>query len=197
MPGGPNSSFKPNLLRYTNNMAEGACHVVGSATQVGLTQALCPTEDIRMPSIDLKQSALRLVELGRLIVRAYIEWDSEKIAQLATEFAETKRLVQIHLIENPAVQLPGADAAEARAVLRKIASGEPLPAEEALIGKIVDCGFDTVDFDEIGTDELYSWMSHIDYAEGLYQAGALIVACGTLPKELSTYVNEARQCFAF
>ena len=36
-----NNSFKPNLLRYTNNMAGKACHVVGSATQVGLTQALC------------------------------------------------------------------------------------------------------------------------------------------------------------
>src|SRR3546814_1937120 len=36
----PNNSFKPNLLRYTNNMAGRACHVVASATQVGLTQAL-------------------------------------------------------------------------------------------------------------------------------------------------------------
>src|SRR5690606_24155437 len=36
----PNNSFKPNLLRSTNNMAGKACHVVGSATQVGLTQAL-------------------------------------------------------------------------------------------------------------------------------------------------------------
>ena len=36
----PNNSFKPNLLRYTNNVAEKACHVVASATQVGLTQAL-------------------------------------------------------------------------------------------------------------------------------------------------------------
>ena len=34
------NSFKPNSLRYTNNMAEEACHGVGSATQVGLTQAL-------------------------------------------------------------------------------------------------------------------------------------------------------------
>src|SRR5690606_6889426 len=37
-----NNSFKPNLLRYTNNMAGKACHVVGYATQVGLTQALGP-----------------------------------------------------------------------------------------------------------------------------------------------------------
>jgi len=35
-----NNLFKPNLLRYTNNVAEKACHIVGSATQVGLTQAL-------------------------------------------------------------------------------------------------------------------------------------------------------------
>ena len=35
-----NNSFKPNLLRYTNNVAGKACHVVGYATQVGLTQAL-------------------------------------------------------------------------------------------------------------------------------------------------------------
>ena len=36
----PNNSFKPNLLRYTKHMAEKACHVFGSTTQVGLTQAL-------------------------------------------------------------------------------------------------------------------------------------------------------------
>lgn len=36
----PNSLFKPNLLRYTKHMAGKACHVFGSATQVGLTQVL-------------------------------------------------------------------------------------------------------------------------------------------------------------
>src|SRR3546814_20643495 len=36
----PNNSLKPNLLRYTHNMAGSACHVVASATQVGLTQVL-------------------------------------------------------------------------------------------------------------------------------------------------------------
>jgi hypothetical protein len=33
----PNSAFKPNSFRYANNMAEKACHVLGSATRVGLT----------------------------------------------------------------------------------------------------------------------------------------------------------------
>ena len=36
----PNNAFKPNLLRSTKHMAEKACHVFGSATQVGLTQVL-------------------------------------------------------------------------------------------------------------------------------------------------------------
>jgi hypothetical protein len=35
-----NNSFKPTPLRYTNNMAGKACHVVGSTTRRGLTQAL-------------------------------------------------------------------------------------------------------------------------------------------------------------
>src|SRR5690606_7946968 len=42
----PNNSFKPNLLRYTKHMAEKACHVFGSATQVGLTQALAGMNNI-------------------------------------------------------------------------------------------------------------------------------------------------------
>src|SRR3546814_9767192 len=35
-----NNSFKPNALRYTKHMADKACHVFGSTTHVGLTQAL-------------------------------------------------------------------------------------------------------------------------------------------------------------
>ena len=31
--------FKPNLLRYTKNVARKDCRVVGQVTQVGLTQA--------------------------------------------------------------------------------------------------------------------------------------------------------------
>ena len=45
-PVAPNNSFKPNLLRYTKHMAEKACHVFGSTTQVGLTQALGGTGEI-------------------------------------------------------------------------------------------------------------------------------------------------------
>ena len=35
-----NNSFKPNPLRYSHNMAEKACHVLASTTQVGLIRTL-------------------------------------------------------------------------------------------------------------------------------------------------------------
>ena len=46
-----NNSFKPNLLRYGNGVAEEACHAVASTAQVGLTQALGPYET----TMDAKQ----------------------------------------------------------------------------------------------------------------------------------------------
>ena len=36
----PNKSFKPNLLRYGNGVAEEACHAAASTTQVGLSSGV-------------------------------------------------------------------------------------------------------------------------------------------------------------
>ena len=46
----PNNSFKPNLLRYSNGVAEEACHAVASTTQVGLTRTLASQQE-RMCSV--------------------------------------------------------------------------------------------------------------------------------------------------
>ena len=59
----PNNSFKPNLLRSGNGVAEKACHAVTCTTQVGLTQALCGNAiniAVILPSVSLRQ------RLGRL-----------------------------------------------------------------------------------------------------------------------------------
>ncbi len=146
---------------------------------------------------ELRHSADRLSELDRLIVRSFIEWDPKALATLVTEFADTKRAVQAYLIENPSVPLPGEEAAAARSVLSKIASGDQLPGEKALTGQIVDCDLDDDDLEEIGAQELYSWISHIEYANGLFKAGALIANCGSLPSTLQALLSEARQCYAF
>ena len=146
---------------------------------------------------ELRQSADRLDELGRLVARAFIECNLELITQLATEFSETKRRVQAHLIEYPSTELVGTEAATARSILHKIAAKEPLIVEDALIGRIIDCDLDDNELEEIGEDEFYSWMNPTQYAKGLFKAGALITNCGSIPNNLVIFLDEARQCFAF
>jgi elongation factor Ts len=41
----PNNSFKPNLLRSSESVAEKACHAFASTTQVGLIQVLGPMDN--------------------------------------------------------------------------------------------------------------------------------------------------------
>jgi hypothetical protein len=145
---------------------------------------------------ELVKVTLRLDELGRQIIRAFIEWNPTELSEFLVEFAESKRAIHAHLIENPVAQLGGETHAAARKILTTIAAGAPLPAEAALIGKLVDCGLDHADLAEIGSQELYSWISHIEYAEGLYKAGSLIINSGALPGNLGAFLREARQCFA-
>src|SRR3546814_20379132 len=73
----PNNSFKPNLLRYTNNMAGRACHVVASATKVGLTQVL---------EIGRESCRERLCQLVQIMVDA--------------ESLKTKNIITIRYISN-------------------------------------------------------------------------------------------------
>ncbi|HYS57974.1 MAG TPA: DUF4145 domain-containing protein [Burkholderiales bacterium] len=143
----------------------------------------------------------RLIELGPLIVRAIVEWRTDEWARNVSEFADIKTQLQRELlIERSLVNLSGPAVADVRAVLKKIAAGELLPVEQALSGGPLKDALRLLtedDFEELGREGLYSWMSHVEYAQGLYRAGALVVARGEVPKNLERFTDEARQCFAF
>lgn len=147
------------------------------------------------------RSAQRLIELGPLMVRAIIEWKTDKVRRYFSEYSEVKFQVRKVLIDQSVVNVPGSAAADVRAVLKKIAADEPLPVEQALAGgplkNALPGPLSEDDFEELGRESLYSWMSHVEYAEGLYRAGALVVACGEIPKNLERFTAEARQCYAF
>ena len=68
----PNNSFKPNLLRYTKHMAEKACHVFGSTTQVGLTQALGLTTKCLALCAQTATATCQTTFLAKLACRAQI-----------------------------------------------------------------------------------------------------------------------------
>lgn len=146
---------------------------------------------------ELINDALRLDELGRSIAKACIEWDPTKLGVLIEEFFQAKNRISASVIAHPVVQLPGTSNAKAREIVMRVAARQSLPIEESLLARLVDCELDEEQLEEIGTEELYSWMSHVDYARGLYKAGALVVGCGSIPDGLRTFVGEARQCFAF
>jgi hypothetical protein len=151
---------------------------------------------------DVIRNVRRLIELGPLIVRTIIEWQTDDLARYLAEFSNIKNQLQRTLvIERSFLNLPGSAVADVRAVLKKIAAGEPLPVEQALSGgplkDALPGPLTQEDFEELGSEDLNSWFSHIEYAEGLYRAGALVVACGEVPKNLERFVHEARQCFAF
>ena len=147
------------------------------------------------------RSARRLIELGPLMIRAIVEWDTDKAGRYFSEFSEVKVQLRNLLIDQPVLNVPGAGAADVRAVLKKIAADEPLPVEQALAGgplkNALPGPLTEDDFEDLGRDSLYSWMSHVEYAEGLYRAGALVVACGEIPTNLERFTAEARQCYAF
>lgn len=151
------------------------------------------------PSIELQliSDALRLDELGRSIAKACIEWKPAELGELIEEFFQTKGRISAAAVANPVLLLPGADNAKAREIVKKVAERNLLPIEESLLARLVDGDLDEILLEELGAEELYSWMSHVDYARGLYKAGALVVGCGSVPDSLRTFVGEARQCFAF
>src|SRR3546814_15727046 len=76
----PNNSFKPNLLRYTNNVAGKACHVVGYATQVGLTQVLGGMESW-LQSSDFSSKTVKADVSFVLEVFESHDWLAENLAR--------------------------------------------------------------------------------------------------------------------
>ncbi len=86
--------------------------------------------------------------------------------------------------------------------MRKIQQEEPFQADNILkrietqTGESFD--YDKLEYDEIEElqDLFYSWFSHYEYLEGLYEIGSLVIGF-SIPDVLKAYVSEARTCYAF
>ena len=65
----PNNSFKPNLLRYGNGVAEETCHAVACTAQVGLTRALGLMGDIMAFSPQEREALLSVKGVGPTVIQ--------------------------------------------------------------------------------------------------------------------------------
>lgn len=147
----------------------------------------------------LTKDALALKKLDREVVKTILEGNIENFGKTLDEFFVLKRKIKKSLIENEAVKIFDNKAQE---ILTKINQDEPFQAEKLVKGLENHSGekleFDKLDDAEIEelADVFYSWFSHYEYLEGLYEIGSLIVGI-SVPDALKRYVSEARECYAF
>ena len=149
----------------------------------------------------LIQMAEQLRQAERKLVEALIDNNSEAFAERLELYLNLKKQIKLAMIETSVVAIPGTENREARELLQKLKLGEPLTLEAAFAGTDAEKYFrDELEWHEIedlGFDIFYSWFSHYEYVEGLYNAGALIAAAGRLPSRLSSFIHELRHCLVF
>ncbi len=90
----PNNAFKPKPLRSTKHMADTACHVLGSTTQLGLTQVLYGRESAvaDMSSEKQKQLAVRIAATANAVEKEALRiWIERLLALKAANLPATAK----------------------------------------------------------------------------------------------------------
>lgn len=153
-------------------------------------------------NLELTKNALRLKEVNRLIVKSVTEGKTEDLYKLLGEFLILKKNIKVSLIDT-AISVVEISDKIAQNIIRKINDKWVFEADKiikVLEGRIgIKLNFDELgeeDIEELGSDLFYSWFSHYEYVEGLYNIGSLIVGI-SVPPALKEFVAEARACFAF
>jgi hypothetical protein len=146
---------------------------------------------------ELVRDASALIETDRLVVKAVVESDFDSLPALISKFREKKKRVQSGLSQFPVVE--GADEA-AKEVLARVQRKFPTDSViEELEGSVGEEGslYELSDEEawELGSDLLYSWISHYEYVRNIFKVNTLILRT-KLPASLRQYVLEARNCFA-
>lgn len=148
--------------------------------------------------IDLVREAFSLIEADRKVVKAVVESQLEDFPKRLAEFRDCKLRVLKNLGQYGVID--GIDN-QAKEVLlraqRKFPSDHIL--EQLSEEREDEAFFYALSDDEIadlGSDLLYSWISHYEYVRDIFKVNSLILQI-TIPGELATYVREARYCFAF
>ena len=148
----------------------------------------------------LTQDAIKLDRLNRDVVKAVVEWNPDNISKSLKEYIDTKVKIKTALIDFPVAKIHDHLA---KNVLSKIGQGESFQADNII--KMLESqseeevsleALDDSEIEQLGSDLFYSWYSHYEYIEALYDIGSLIVSI-TIPEALKTYVSEARSCYAF
>lgn len=148
----------------------------------------------------LQKDALEMRRLNRLMVKAVAESDLSSLHRILPEYVKTKKRIKTQLLEVPTPRIHDRQALN---ILQRLSEGENLPADNIVTAVEEMAGvqgrltaLDEDDIESLGSDLFYSWFSHYEYIEGLYEMGSLVVSI-SVPDHLSKFVNEAKNSYAF
>lgn len=147
---------------------------------------------------ELVRDASALIETDRKVVKAVVESDLEKLTALLTDFRDKRIRVKKNLSDLGIVEGVDEDKQEILArIQRKFPTESLIEQMERKSGE--DISFFELSDDEageIGSDLLYSWISHYEYVRDMFKVNTLILA-STIAEGLRKYIREVRCCFAF
>ena len=147
---------------------------------------------------ELIHDASELIVLDRQIVRSVVESDFDKLRDLILDF-RTKKISVLKKLSDLGV-VEGINE-KTKDILDRVQRKFPT---DSIIEQIEAASEESFSFYElsddeaqnIGSDLLYSWISHYEYVRDMFKVNTLILRT-IIPAELRKYVLEARNCFAF
>ena len=146
---------------------------------------------------ELIQDASALIEADRKVVKALVESDFENLPTLISKFRDRKIRVQTGLSRQPAVEgVDDSDRELLARVQRKFPTDNVIEKLECMAGENISFyELSEEEASELGSELLYSWISHFEFVRNMFKVNTLIFRT-TIPLALRRYILEARNCFA-
>ena len=150
----------------------------------------------------LQDDALRLAELDQEMAQLVRDGKTEKLICALAEYVKLRSSVHHRMLDEDVISI---EEARAREVLRRIAGGEGLEADDLVkaLGEVTGnsdlAAFGVLgdaEIEDLGWDLFYSWYGPHEYVRGRSELRPLIPECGASPT-VKRLVGEARQCYAF
>ena len=145
----------------------------------------------------LIKSASKLIETDKKVVKAIVESDFNILKELFEDFRSYKIKVQKGLSQVSVIENVDASTKE---ILARVQRSFPT---EVVIKRLEGTSDDDdafleltdAEITELGSDLLYSWISHYEYVRNIFKINTLILKT-KISNELRQYVQEVRNCFA-
>lgn len=148
----------------------------------------------------LQEDLLELEKIDRRAAEALAEKDVDALIEAVQEYQKLRKNIRTLLLSQSVTSVNDNTAND---ILKKITSGEGLPADK-IIERILSLtgtnelpnNFSDDDLDSLSSDLFYSWFSHIEYITGLSELRPLVIR-SSVSENAVQLVDQIKNCYAF